>query len=140
MDRVGRVAGDSRPAPCDQRLWAKSATSDPRPQATLAPCPARTYPARPGHTRPDPDIPGQDRTFVRFGILKFFLYCNISECLPSSVVNIYRHVQLRFETNVFSKAGKESNYHCDGQCPSPILWCEIVNDGFWIQGATQSFF
>ena len=46
----------------------------------------------------------------------------------------YIHIQHRFEANVFGKAVKESNYHCDGQCSSG------VNDGSGIQRATLSYF
>ena len=74
---VGRVAGGRRSAPRDPRPRAKSATRDPRPRATRPPGPARIYPVRPGHTRPDPDI-CQDWNFI--------FDCNISECLQ--LVNI----------------------------------------------------
>ena len=51
--------------------------SDPRPATPSDP----GLPARPGHTRSGPDIPGPTRTFVRIGILILFFDCNIRECL-----------------------------------------------------------
>ena len=59
VDRSRGVA-DPRPATRDPRRNQRPATRDP--ERPGPPGPARTYPARPGHTRPGPDI-CQDRDF-----------------------------------------------------------------------------
>ena len=104
-----RGVADPRPATCDPGRNQRPATRDPdRPGP---PGPARTYPVRPGHTWPGPDI-CQDRDFKII-----FLIAKYANAFSSKYIH-------RFETNVFGKAVKESNYNCDCQCPSPILWCE----------------
>ena len=103
-----------RPATRDPGRNQRSSTSDPG------------LPTRPGHTLSGPDIVVFRHTLPGTDICQERDF----QISPSIII----HIQHRFETNVFGKAVKESNYHCDGQCPSG------VNDGFWIQRATPSFF
>ena len=51
--------------------------SDSRPAISIDP----GLPARPGHARSGPDMPGPARTFAWIGIIKLCINCNISECL-----------------------------------------------------------
>ena len=75
--RVGPVSwvrgvADARPATRDPGRNQRLATPDP--ERFGPPGPARTYPVRPGHTRPGPDI-CQDWDF------KIIFDCNISDSL-----------------------------------------------------------
>ena len=66
-----RGVADPRPATRDPGRNQRPANRDP--ERPGPPGPARTYPVRPGHTRPGPDI-CQDRDF------KIIFDCKISEC------------------------------------------------------------